>query len=254
MIPIVSLLVVLTLSLLVTRVASVALEHTGLGREAARFQARSAFTGVGFTTDEAESVVGDPVRRRIVSALMLFGNVGIVTAVSSLLLSFIGSPTEVEFNLALLLIGLLLLLWLANSAWVDRRLCSLISWALHRFAALDVSDYARLLHVRDDYAISRLSVEEGSWLADRSLRDCALRDEGVLLLGLECPGNNYIGAPGPAAEIRPGDTLILYGRSERMQEIERREPGTLGAEAHAAAIDEQNRRAALERMRARRDI
>ena len=46
MLPIVSILVIVGLSLLVTRVASVALVHTGLGREAARFQARSAFTGV----------------------------------------------------------------------------------------------------------------------------------------------------------------------------------------------------------------
>ena len=56
MLPIVSILVIVGLSLLVTRIASVALVHTGLGREAARFQARSAFTGVGFTTSESETI------------------------------------------------------------------------------------------------------------------------------------------------------------------------------------------------------
>ena len=71
MIPVVSILVILSLSLMVTRIASVALVHTGLGREAARFQARSAFTGVGFTTTESETIVGHPVRRRIVALLML---------------------------------------------------------------------------------------------------------------------------------------------------------------------------------------
>ena len=35
---------------------------TGTSSELARFQARSAFTGVGFTTSEAESVVLHPVR------------------------------------------------------------------------------------------------------------------------------------------------------------------------------------------------
>ena len=53
----ISLFVILLISLLVVRIASVALVHTGLGREAARFQARSAFTGAGYTTSEAESVV-----------------------------------------------------------------------------------------------------------------------------------------------------------------------------------------------------
>ncbi len=89
MIAVVSVLLVLTISVLVIRVASVALVHTGMGREAARFQARSAFTGASFTTSEAESVVSHPVRRRIVAWLMLAGNVGIVTAMSSLLLSFV---------------------------------------------------------------------------------------------------------------------------------------------------------------------
>jgi len=54
MLSIISLLMVLTLSILVTRIATVVLTHTGLARESAKFQARSAFTGVGFTTTESE--------------------------------------------------------------------------------------------------------------------------------------------------------------------------------------------------------
>ncbi len=42
MIAIVSVLLVLSASMIVIRVAAVALVHTGMGREAARFQARSA--------------------------------------------------------------------------------------------------------------------------------------------------------------------------------------------------------------------
>jgi hypothetical protein len=38
----ISLLVVLSGSILITRIATVALTHTGLSRETARFQARSA--------------------------------------------------------------------------------------------------------------------------------------------------------------------------------------------------------------------
>ncbi len=53
---VVSLLVALTLSLIVTRVAAMALMFTGLSRESAKFQARSAFTGAGFTTHESEKI------------------------------------------------------------------------------------------------------------------------------------------------------------------------------------------------------
>jgi len=57
---IIALLTVLALSLVVTRIATVALAATGLSREAAQLQARSAFTGTGFTTAEAEKVVDLP--------------------------------------------------------------------------------------------------------------------------------------------------------------------------------------------------
>ncbi len=86
MLPILSLLLIVVLSILITRIATIALIHTGLSRESARFQARSVFTGAGFTTTESENVVRHPVRRRIVMLLMLLGNAGIVTAVASLML------------------------------------------------------------------------------------------------------------------------------------------------------------------------
>ena len=78
LLPIVTLLIIVMLSLLITRIASEALTHTGLSRESARFQARSAFSGVGFTTSESEQVVNHPVRRRILMVLMMLGNAGIV--------------------------------------------------------------------------------------------------------------------------------------------------------------------------------
>lgn len=89
MIAIISLLTVLVVSLAVVRVATVALTLTGLSRELARFQARSAFTGSGFTTAESERVVQHPVRRRIIMLLMLLGSAGLVTAMSTMLLSIL---------------------------------------------------------------------------------------------------------------------------------------------------------------------
>ena len=50
---IISVILILVVSILITRVAAVALTHTGLSKESSKFQARSAFTGVGFTTNES---------------------------------------------------------------------------------------------------------------------------------------------------------------------------------------------------------
>jgi hypothetical protein len=75
-------IVVLFLSLIVVRIAAEALALTGVSREA-RFQARSAWIGTGFTTAEAEQVVNHPVRRRIIGLLMLLRSAGLVTAAST---------------------------------------------------------------------------------------------------------------------------------------------------------------------------
>ncbi len=254
MIAVVSVLLVLTIAMIVIRVASVALVHTGMGREAARFQARSAFTGAGFTTSEAERVVSHPVRRRIVAWLMLAGNVGIVTAMSSLLLSFVDmrGGQGAWLSLGVLVAGLISLLVVSSSAWVDRYLCRAISWALNRFTQLDARDYARILHLREDYGVSDLRVQPGEWLAGRTLAEAGLSKEGVLVLGIECPGGQFIGAPAQDTEIRERDRLLLYGRTPRIAEIDRRRSDGDGEQSHLAAIAERERMSQEERSAAGR--
>ncbi|MBL7118366.1 MAG: hypothetical protein ISS94_06265 [Candidatus Syntrophoarchaeum sp.] len=74
-------LLVIFVSFLIVRAAAIALMMTGMDRKRAVFQALSAFSGTGFTTKEAESIVNHPERRRIVSWLMILGNAGIVTVI-----------------------------------------------------------------------------------------------------------------------------------------------------------------------------
>ena len=135
----------IAVSLIVTRVATVALMLTGLSRESARFQARSAFTGVGYTTTEAESIVNHPVRRRIAMVLMLLGNIGVATVVATVMLSFLQTEGSEhwQLNLALLLAGLVGIWIFSSSKWVERQLNRVIAWSLKRFARLDVR---RLAH------------------------------------------------------------------------------------------------------------
>jgi len=189
MIAILSLLVIVIFSLVIVRVATIALSLTGLSHQLARFQARSAFTGSGFTTNESEKVMQHPVRRRIIMLLMLLGNAGLITAISSLILSFMstreatGITSTVWFRLTLLAAGLIGLWIIAHSQWVDRRLSQLITWALKRWTNLEVQDYAELLHLSGDYAVAELVVEADDWLANRTLIELKLTDEGVLVPG-----------------------------------------------------------------------
>lgn len=99
MIAIISLFGVVFLSILITRIATLALMHTGMARGTAKFQAKSAFTGAGFTTAESEMVVSHPVRQKIVMILILLGNAGIVTAISSLILTFVSRGDSINLTL-----------------------------------------------------------------------------------------------------------------------------------------------------------
>ncbi|HSN54993.1 MAG TPA: TrkA C-terminal domain-containing protein [Candidatus Sulfomarinibacteraceae bacterium] len=248
---VVTLLVVLGLSLVITRLAAVALTYTGLSSEAARFQARSAFTGTGFTTSEAERVVDHPLRRRIVTLLMVVRSAGLVTIVTSLMLSFAGTGSGADRlqRLLWLFAGVLVLWVVANTGPVDRALRRAIRWGLERWTDLDVRDYAGLLKLSGDYAVSELAVREGDWLAGKELGDCQLTEEGVTVLGIYRQSGDYLGVPQASTGIRAGDTLILYGRQSALEELDTRRDDPSGDRAHRQAKADQEREVAEQEAR-----
>ncbi|MFO7803799.1 MAG: TrkA C-terminal domain-containing protein [Desulfovermiculus sp.] len=240
MISIVSLLVVIFLSILITRIATIALTHTGLTRESAKFQARSAFSGAGFTTSESELVVNHPVRRKIVMFLILIGNAGIVAAVSTLMLGFVHQGDEANMILrVVLLIGGIALLWgFASSHFVDRWLFRIIDSMLKRFTKLNITDYASLLHLTGEYRLAEMKIRQDDWLNERRLRDSRLRNEGINVLGIRRPDGTYIGNPVGDTMLQRGDALVLYGRIEAIEELDQRKAGFAGDQEHKEAVQE----------------
>lgn len=225
MIALVSLFVIVLTSLLVTRVATVMLTLTGMSRESARFQARSAFSGSGFTTTESEAVVDHPVRRRIIMALMLFGNAGLVSGLASLLLSFTTAESggDALQRIGAILVFLIALHRIAMSKVADRALSKVIERALRRFTDLDVRDYAGLLRLTDNWVVGEIIVEPGDWFSDRAIGDLQLPNEGVLVLGIERTDHRYVGTPKATARLHEGDKLVLYGQRDTLARIDGRQ-------------------------------
>jgi hypothetical protein len=243
MIALFALLAAVAISLLVTRIATMALTLTGLSRESARFQARSAFTGVGFTTSESEQVVNHPVRRRILMVLMLIGNAGIITVIATLVITFTQGGNEGAWLLrvgvaALAFTGIWFLTW---NRWVDRRLSAVIAWALRKWARVDARDYAALLRLAHGYSVTELAVQEHDWLSDKTLIEADVSSEGVLVLGIHRADGTFIGAPRGSSRIKAGDTLTIYGREESLAELDRRGRGRRGDQAHMRAIRSQKK-------------
>lgn len=238
-IAIASLLIVVAISLMITRLAAMALIFTGMSRESARFQARSALAGVGFTTHESETVVNHPVRRRIIMLLMLTGSIGVPTVVATLVLSFVTS-TQAEHwwqPIGLLVAGLTAIALFARSRWVEQRMNKLLALALKRWTNLDVRDYVSLLQLQKGYAVTEMLVEPGDWLDGKHLHEAALSREGVLVLAIQRHAGAYIGAPRATDTIQAGDILILYGLIERLRELDQRTAAS-GETAHQEAISE----------------
>lgn len=252
MISVVSVLLVMALSMLVIRIGSVAFLMTGLSEEVAQFQSLSAFSGTGFTTDEAESIVKNPARRRITTLLIRLGSIGIVSTMATLLLSFVGAGQAAPERLLVLLLGACVLLGLARSRTFNRVLTPFIERSLARYSTLDLRDYADLLHLHEHYRIVEVEVEDNAWIANHAIGDLDLAAEGVLVLGVKPSGEAYIGAPPADLRLRPGDLLVLYGRKHRLHELSDRVSGDQAARrdaeaAHGRDLDEQ--RAQIERMK-----
>lgn len=230
-----------------------ALMFTGLSREAAKFQARSAFTGSGFTTNESEMVVNHPVRRKIVMTLMLLGNLGVATVAATVMVS-ITNTSNSDFRTRLMLAGVLfggiVFMWFFfSSRWIERQMNRVIAWMLKNFTDLDVRDYVSLLELSRGYAITEMLVDKGDWLADKTLASLRLSDEGILVLSIRRAAGIFHGTPRGEDIVRVGDVLILYGDVDDVASLDRRRAGYQGDKEHLLSVEEQDEFEEQERLR-----
>jgi hypothetical protein len=240
-------IIILTISLLVTRLATIALTMTGMTEEAARFQARSAFTGVGYTTQEAEEMVNHPVRRRIIMWLMILRSTGFIALLASMVLSFSGASGAGSLvRLAVLIIACSVLYLLARSKWANEGISAVMKYGLQRWTSLDVRDYVSMLKLTDSYEVRETTLCEGHWLAGKHISDSELPEQGVLVLGVYHEDGSYEGVPESDSELHEGDRLVIYGSGDALSRLQLKpeedecptdEPDLTGEEA--ADRDEQ---------------
>lgn len=208
------LILAILIAFLVVRAAAIALMMTGLDGDRARFQALSAFTGTGFTTREAESIVNHPKRRKIVSWLMIIGNAGIVTIIVTGTSSFVTSTgVELPISAAILLAGIFVVYRIARHRGMVKRWDVFIEGRLSKSKAFKSAPTEDLLHFGEGYGLVREIVTPESPLADRTLVGSQLSSRGVLVLGIE-RGPRWIPIPRPDEKMQPGDRVVVYGPLE----------------------------------------
>ena len=190
-------------------------------------------------------IVNHPVRRRIAMTLMLLGSAGLVTVIATLILSFANADREQTIErLGVLIFALGFLLLLSRTRFVDRLLNRVIGFGLARWTNVTDHGLAELLHLGGEYGVAEIAVDDHDWIAGRTLAELDLRSEGVAVLALVCSNGSFIGAPVFSTETRAGDSLVLYGPTYRLEDLDRRRIGVEGERARVSAVAEQ-----LERIR-----
>ncbi|MEZ6318006.1 MAG: TrkA C-terminal domain-containing protein [Phycisphaerales bacterium] len=219
--PILALTIIAAVSFIIVRVGATALRLTGLAPDTASFQAISGFFGVGFTTREAEMIVGHPTRRRIMTHIIIAGNLGITSALATLIVAIMQAESpdaSVGVTLSIIAACLGVVLLITRSRAVTRVLDRVIAWSLEHSGAVRALDYETLLRAQDGYVVSEYEIGPGHPLVGRTLRGVGLRQQGVLVLGITDTEGRYTGSPEPDAVFSVGDVLTVYGKERTLHD------------------------------------
>jgi uncharacterized membrane protein len=213
------------ITLIITRLATGALIATGLPPPIARFQARSAYSGSGFTTLEAENVVNHPVRRRVIYTLMMIGNLGTPTLVVTVVLGFVApgpgdTPTRLLTLFAVLLVISAFLSSPPLTRWLER---AGSRYANRQLLEAFADEPRELLDLGDDFVVCLvpLAATPGDE-AIRSLRALRTHLEGVDVLGVRQRNGGttvYRGASPTDIELKAGDALVVHGPRATVQRL-----------------------------------
>lgn len=207
----VALVIIIVFSYLIIKVGAISLRMTGIDKESAIFQALSAYTGTGFTTFEAEEVVNYTDRRKVIKILMLLGNVGIVSIIAMVIVSFTGVPDGQTFT-KLGIIGLVILAIIIVSVvrGLDNLVDRFIERRLSKFTRFSMGAFSEMLKLADGYGVAEIKLPAGHSIAGLRLHEAELRSRDVLILAIK-RGVSLIPAPRADEYLKEGDKLVCFG-------------------------------------------
>ena len=163
-------LLILLILFIVARIGGLALQMTGMEPDAARFQALSALTGTGFTTAEAERVVRNRTRRKIITILIILGSAGLVALIGTLVVSFTqrtGAEADTGYGwffirLGIIIAGIFVLYLLVAASGIGNRVIRWFLRPLMKRALRNQPVVEEIFSVDKGWAVNLISIKEGS--------------------------------------------------------------------------------------------
>lgn len=223
----------IVIAFIAVRIGAIAFQLTGLEWSLAKFQALSCFTGTGFTTREAELIVGNPQRRKIASVLMVLGNAGLV----ALIATFANSIRPPAYVSQLKIPFLHLIFASEILPWVNLIVIAVFLYVGYRIfthtkVAKKITDILRRRIVKKEfikpvtfeeltvstggYGVSNIKVTEKSPIADKTLHDAELKSHDITVLVIERNGETI---PNPKSDTKMlvGDRLVCFGKLDNIK-------------------------------------
>lgn len=223
-------------ALICIRAGAVALELTGMEAEKARFQALSAFTNTGFTTREAEEITSIPLRRKIVTVLIVLGYAGTVTVIASFASSLfrreIASLGEIAVLFAVLYLIYRILAWRG----VTKRVTNAFRAALIRRYGIHAHSLEEMLNVGQGFGVVRARVDVASPLIGRPLTELALKSKKVQILSI-IRGRETISIPRGNDVLLGGDAIVCYGYLKEIRSFFYPEPSPRGLPEESPSLE-----------------
>ena len=210
---------IIAVSAVIVKIASVALNLTGLNEKRAFFQALSAFTGTGFTTRDSELVVNHDIRRRIIMFLMVLGNAGLVSVIITLVLTFSRAElAPILVNITIILVAILLIIKVSLNKNITRKLTKKIQSKLIKSPTFTKRPVEEILRLAAGYGIAEVTLNEDCSDIGKTLTDSSFRQNDILVLAIERE-TGVMPAPHASDQLRLNDTLICYGKLENIAKI-----------------------------------
>jgi hypothetical protein len=223
----------IVISFIAVRIGAIAFQLTGVEWSLAKFQALSCFTGTGFTTREAELIVGNPQRRRIAGALMVLGNAGLVALIATFANSlrppayvsqlkipflhmFVASELLPWVNLAVIAIFLYVGYKIFTHTKVLKKITDGLRKRIVKKEFIKPVTFEELIVATGGYGISNIEITGKSPVANKTIHDAELRSHDITVLVIERKGET-IPNPRSDAKMLLGDRLVCFGKLDTIK-------------------------------------
>ncbi len=207
---VVMLCVVLLVSYIIIVIGVVALEMTGLESGTAWFQALSAYTGTGFTTRVSERITGHPVRRKIITYLIILGNFGLVSVISTIVVS--ARHFDMGLHAAHLAVVILAFFLLHRLTIHFPPMAKTLKWLtrlLGNKLGLDKVHYEVILAQSETHGVASVTIGPQSPRIGSTLKESGFVERGLRVLSIQ-RDEEILTAPHNAV-LMAGDRILFYG-------------------------------------------